>query len=258
MSEPGESVLVFEDDFDAPTLDESAWLPAYLPQWSSRAASQPRYRIEQGNLVLTIEPDQPPWCPEFNGSVRVSNLQTGVRAGALGSAEGQHRFSPHCRVREEQEPQRLFTPTYGVFELRARCRIGSSNVAAFWLIGFEESPAQSAEICVFELKGTNVREGSAVIGYGIHPFDDPTLSESFVEEEFAVDVTDYHVYSAQWAPGRVRFQIDGVPVRTIEQAPDYPMQLMLNLYDLADQPDASRPPAEFWIDYVRVWSPDHG
>jgi hypothetical protein len=102
MTKPWVGSVRFEDDFDSPTLEESLWLPAYLPHWSSREASRPRYRIESGNLVLMIEPDQQPWCPEFNGSIRLSNLQTGTFSGSLGSSIGQHRFSHECRVREEQ------------------------------------------------------------------------------------------------------------------------------------------------------------
>jgi beta-glucanase (GH16 family) len=124
-------------------------------------------------------------------------------------------------------------------------------VAAFWLIGFEETPEQSAEICVFELKGHNIGTHSSVIGYGLHPFGDPNLEDDFFEEEFPIDVADYHTYAAEWEPGHVHFLVDGVLVRSIDQAPDYPMQLMLNLYDLAGEPDHTAPPMEFWVDYVR-------
>ena len=31
--------MAFVDDFDGPSLDRAAWLPHYLPHWSSRAAS---------------------------------------------------------------------------------------------------------------------------------------------------------------------------------------------------------------------------
>jgi hypothetical protein len=61
-----------------------------------------------------------PWCPEFDGEVRVSSLQTGVFSGPRGSAIGQHRFSPDAVVREEQEERRLYTPLYGIVETRLR------------------------------------------------------------------------------------------------------------------------------------------
>ena len=47
--------------------------------------------LSGGCLRLLIEADQPAWCPEFDGRVRVSSLQTGVFAGPLGTMIGQHR-----------------------------------------------------------------------------------------------------------------------------------------------------------------------
>jgi hypothetical protein len=84
--------LEFEDTFDAGVLDETRWLPYYLPQWSSREASAARYATGGGTLRLCIEEDQPPWCPEFDGNIRVSSVQTGVFAGPVGSTNGQQHF----------------------------------------------------------------------------------------------------------------------------------------------------------------------
>src|SRR3712207_2055400 len=94
--------LEFEDTFDGEALDERRWVPYHLPQWSSRERSAARYEVGQGYLRLLIEADQRPWCPEFDGEVRVSSLQTGVFAGPVGSTVGQHRFAPEAVVREEQ------------------------------------------------------------------------------------------------------------------------------------------------------------
>ena len=247
------ATLAFADDFDDPILDLSRWIPAYLPQWSSRDRSQPRYRIQDGCLVLMIEPDQQPWCPEFNGPVRVSNLQTGVYSGSVGSSVGQHHFAPGLVVREAQPAIRTFTPHHGRIEVRARCLLGPSNVAALWLIGYEESPAESAELCVFELKGSAADESGAVVGYGIHPFADPSLTEDFHEARIDADISRFHVYSADWRADGVTFAVDGRQLGSVDQAPDYPMQLMLNIYDL--EPAGTHPPGpmEMWVDYIRVW-----
>ena len=68
--------LEFEDTFEGDSLDDRRWLPYYLPQWSSRAQAAARYRVGDGCLRLLIEADQQPWCPELDGDVRVSSLQT--------------------------------------------------------------------------------------------------------------------------------------------------------------------------------------
>ena len=138
-------VLDREDHFSGTDLDRSLWLPHHLPQWSSRTASAARYRLGDGLLRLVIEDDQPPWCPEFDGGTRVSSLQTGLLAGPVGSAVGQHRFSPRAVVREGQEAERLCTPHYGFFELRARFPADRSSMAALWMIGYEDEPDRSAE-----------------------------------------------------------------------------------------------------------------
>jgi hypothetical protein len=140
--------LEFEDDFDEGSLDERRWIPHYLPQWSSGELSAAAYEIADGCLRLLIEEDQQPWCPEFDGDVRVSSLQTGVFAGPMGSPIGQHRFSPRAVVREAQRSVRLYTPRYGLVEIRARATDDPLSMVALWMIGYEDEPERSAEICV--------------------------------------------------------------------------------------------------------------
>jgi hypothetical protein len=80
--------LVVEDDFAGDRLEPRLWFPHYLPQWSSREASAARYRLGDGVLRLLVEEDQPAWCPDLDGQLRVSSLQTGVRAGPSGAGRG--------------------------------------------------------------------------------------------------------------------------------------------------------------------------
>jgi Glycosyl hydrolases family 16 len=248
--------LQFEDDFDAPILNEKNWLPFYLPQWSSRKASAPNYKIENSNLVLQISEEQQPWCPEFNGVVKCSSVQTGVFAGPLGSKIGQHGvFNKNCVVREEQEAQHTFLPHFGLVEIKAKGINTASNVVSLWMIGYEDEPHRSAEICVFEIKGWNVSKDKAVIGYGIHQFADPELQEAFFEESFAIDVMDFHFYAAEWMPGKTIFYIDGKKIKELPQAPDYPLQLMLGIYEVPEgATDKSAYPKEFVIDWLKGYA----
>jgi beta-glucanase (GH16 family) len=55
----------------------------------------------------------------------------------------------------------------------------------------------------------------------------------------AIDVADFHVYAADWRPGRVDFLIDGEHVKTVHQAPDYPMQMMVAVFDFPDKAGSS-------------------
>jgi hypothetical protein len=264
IEKPG-YVLEFHDEFTGAELDSAKWLPFHLPQWSSRAQSAPSYELRDGALVLRISEDQAPWCPEFDGPNRCSSLQTGVFSGPLGSAVGQHRFSAACVVREEQEPRRTYTPQYGYFEIRARAVANPLNHVALWMIGYEDAPERSGEIAIMEIMGAGVTPRHSRIGYGVHPWGDPALVDAFYEDEIPLDAAGFHIYAAEWAPGRIDFFIDNKQIRTIHQSPSYPMQLMLGIYErpreeggAARRDPADRYPKEFAIDYVRVYQPVGG
>ena len=247
------SELEFEDRFDRDTLDPERWLPYYLPHWSSRERSAARFEITDGVMRLLIEVDQPPWCPELDGEVRVSSLQTGSFAGPLGSGIGQHRFNPEAVVREEQPDVRLYTPLYGRIELRARASDDPNAMVALWLIGYEDEPERSAEICACEIFGRDVGPDRAVVGVGVHPFGDPTIVDEFSRETLAIDARDWHVYAAEWTRQAVTFEVDGDVIKRVDQSPSYPMQLMLSLYDFPAAGDAQRTPYPkvFEVDAVR-------
>jgi Glycosyl hydrolases family 16 len=251
--------LAFEDTFDGDDLERGRWLPYHLPQWSSREQAAARYKVGGGVLRLVIEADQPPWCPEFDGRTRVSSLQTGVFAGPVGGTVGQHRFKPEVVVREAQDNVRLYVPTYGLFELRAKAVDDPRCMVALWMIGYEDTPEHSAEICICEIFGRNLTPDRAGVGMGLHPFGDPGIRDDFSVEELAIDARDFHVYAAEWTPEQVAFFVDHQLVKRVEQSPDYPMQLMLGIYEFpGDEPAAGpgRPaPKEFVVDYLRGYRP---
>ncbi|MEU2348613.1 glycoside hydrolase family 16 protein [Modestobacter sp. NPDC049651] len=243
-----------DDDFTSPELDRTLWLPHYLPQWSSRTASAARYRLADGALHLVVEPDQPPWCPEFDGAVRVSNLQTGVRSGPVGSTDGQHRFSDALVVREEQPEQWLHTPRYGLVEVRARMDLDATGMAALWLIGVEDVPEHSAEICVFEVFGRDVRPSSAVVGTGVHPFGNPRVRDDFARTELPVDVRAWHEYAVRWTPDEVVFAVDGQVAHVSDQSPDHRVQVMLDVYAFPAE-GAAPTRQQLVVDRFRSWRP---
>jgi hypothetical protein len=251
--------LEFEDTFDGDTLDQKRWLPYYLPQWSSREAAAARYQLGGGVLRLLIEDDQQPWCPEFDGQTRVSSLQTGVFAGPVGSTLGQSRFNPGLVVRQAQRNARLYTPQYGLFELRAKAIDDPRCMVALWMIGYEDKPDRSAEICICEIFGRNVTAGRVGVGMGLHPFGDASIRDEFSVEALAMDPREFHIYAAEWTPEHVAFFVDHRLVKTVDQSPGYPMQLMLGIYEFPDDGQATQPahryPKQFVVDYVRGYRP---
>jgi hypothetical protein len=205
-----------------------------------------------------IEADQQPWCPEFDGRTRVSSLQTGLFAGPVGSRLGQSRFKPDLVVRQVQRNVRLYTPQYGLFELRAKAIDDPRCMVALWMIGYEDEPDRSAEICICEIFGRNVSADHVGVGMGLHPFGDPKIRDEFSVEKIAMDPQLFHTYAAEWTPDHVAFFVDHRLVRTVEQSPGYPMQFMLGIYEFADQEPTGPPrpyPKQFVVDYFRGYRP---
>lgn len=254
--------LELEDRFEGPVLDRRLWIPYYLPHWSSRAGSAARYAVASGTLRLFIEHDQELWSPEFAGHLRVSSLQTGVFAGPVGSAIGQHRFREGIIVREAQRNVALYTPQYGLFELRARALGDPVNMVALWMIGYEDEPTHSAEICICEIFGRDVGPLQTRVGMGVHPFGDPAITDEFAAETVGIDARESHTYAAEWTPDNVAFYVDGRLVKVIRQSPAYPMQFMLSIYEFADHPRLpsapDRYPKTFVVERFRGYRPIGG
>jgi hypothetical protein len=173
--------------------------------------------------------------------VRVSAFQTGT-------LDGQHRFADALEVREPQQPRALHLPQYAQIEIRARATDDPDAMCALWLIGYEDAPEHSAEICVCEIFGRDVHDDHALVGVGVHPFGDPQITDDFEQVEVPIDAREFHVYAADWTETCVKFFVDDTLVKTVEQSPGYPMQLMLTLYAFGR---GGRHPKVFEIDYVK-------
>ena len=255
-------ILDFQDEFDGPAIDMQKWVPYYLPQWSSRQQAAPHYTFIDGNFILQITQAQPPWSPEFDGAIRASSIQTGLFAGPVGSRLGQCRFSDKLTVQEAQTNVRLYTPQYGYFETRVKGVASGGNHVSLWMIGYEEVPEHSGEICVFELLGNEAGATTSKVRYGVHPWSDPNLRDEFYIEEFPIDTTRFHIYAVEWTPTHIDFFLDNVKIKRINQSLHYPMQFMLSIFELPfsgawNGPyDSHAPyPKQFVVDYLRSYQP---
>ncbi len=229
--------------FEGGRLDLDVWTAAYLPAWSSRQESAATFAVDDEGLHLTIPAEQGLWCPDLHdGALRVSAVQSGNWSGPVGSTRGQQPFRDGLVVREEQPTRWGFTPHYGYVEVECRARISPRSMFSAWMVGLEDEPDRCGEICIIEVFGDSVNlhtvtqaEPVAALGSGIHRFRDPNLWEEFQAKPHPIDVAGDHRYAVDWRPGRVDFFVDDVMINTVEQAPDYPMQLILGVFDFPDR-----------------------
>lgn len=223
-----------EDRFDGDELDRSLWVPWYLPHWSSRAAAQATYEVRDGELRLSIPPGQRLWAEGIHETpLRVSGVQSANYSGPVGSTIGGQPFLPGQTVREEQEQFWGYTPLYGHVEIRMRAVLSPRSMAAFWLSGIEDRPERSGEICVVEVFGTAPQD----IGMGLHRFRDPVLTEEWGTVTLPIDVAEFHTYAVDWRPDLLLFSVDGTIVKRVNQAPEYPVQLEIAIFDFPEKAD---------------------
>ncbi len=229
---------VLEERFDGSTLDQEVWLPHYLPAWSSRDQTRASYRVGDG-LRLDVPANHPLWCPgDHVPPLRVSGIQTGSWSGPRGSTRGQQRFREGQVVREEQPRFEGWLMSSGRVGIRARMTLSARSMAALWMSGFEDDPAQEqcGEICVVEIFGRSVQAGppSAEVGVGIKPFRDPHLVEDFEAPRLTIDVTQPHDFAVRWDAREAVFTVDDEVVRTCSRPPTYPLQLMVAVFDFPE------------------------
>jgi beta-glucanase (GH16 family) len=212
-----------------------------------------------------------------------------ITARRQSSSDGCDYTSARIRTRTDGGVS-LFSRRYGRFECRARMTAGQGLWPAFWMLPCESHYggwAASGEIDVMEVVGKNPREvlGSIHFG-GVYPArDHRTVIHPFPADDSA---EHFHIYAVEWDPGVIRWFVDeicyaeqrfwwssgrrdstgGLSPRSEQDlnpwpAPfDQPFHLLLNLAiggGLPGPPDeTTRFPAEFVIDYVRVYERTEG
>jgi hypothetical protein len=245
---------VLDERFAGDDLDRRVWVPSYLPHWSSRADAAATYAVRDGELHLTIPPEQTLWCADLHDEpLRVSCIQSASWSGPVGSSRGPMAFKPGLLVREEQPAFWGYTPLYGRLEVRMRGIVGPRSMIAFWMSGIEDTAERSGEICVAEIFGDAIRDDVAAVGIGIKPYADPGLPKAFAAEPIELDVAAFHTYAVDWRPGSLEFAIDGEPVRRLNHAPDYPQMLFIGVFEFASRraSTADPPVPELVVSHVR-------
>ncbi|MEM8782467.1 MAG: glycoside hydrolase family 16 protein [Planctomycetota bacterium] len=232
--------LVFNDEFDGPSVDTSKWL--VLNRQDSFNNEKQYYREEQvsidnGHLVLT--------------AVNQPLANKAYRSGLVDS----HQQWSHGR-----------------FEASIDLPTSQGMWPAFWLLpDTAEVPWPSGgEIDILENRGSQPGLVSSAYHWGPDFFGRQFLFEEYTAtqpngqpENFH---DSFHTYAVEWEPNELRFEVDGNVYHTItsDQAElfDTPKSIILNLAvggDFGGDPNnATVWPQEMRVDYVRVWQRPDG
>jgi hypothetical protein len=243
------------DDFSGELRGEW-WVPHYLPHWTTPERSAARFATSPDGLRLRIEHDQLDWRPE-DAPLRVSNLQTGTYSGPVGTTRGTHRHrSDGLAVRTVTPARLLFAPSAGRVDLTVSASRDPGCMLAAWLVGTEHRSADEAgEICIFELDAHAIGDTSTA-RVGIKAHADERLVTDMAEVPLAVDASRPHTWTVVWGRGETTIGCQGRVVRCMPQAPDYPLFLMIDLFEVSAPGGAY--PKTATLHGIRAWDQSDG
>ena len=241
-----------EDDLTGPLLRGDLWIDHYLPHWTTSERSAARYDLDAEGLRLRIDADQLDWRPE-DAPMRVSNLQTGLSAGPLGSTRGTHRHREDgLVVRTPASTSLLWAPSAGRVEVTVSASADPDCMLAVWLVGAEHrEPQHSGEVCLFEIDADSVGSARPVARCGLKAHHDPRLRTDMTEVVLPVDPGGPHTWTVVWGGGATTIACEGVVLRRLDQAPDYPLVLMVDLFEIGEP--RGRYPKTARVHGVRGW-----
>lgn len=222
--------LVWSDEFNGTTLDESKW--AHPPAWNRQGGSfwsDENYEMTgDGKLKLTVT--------ERNDSVFCGALRT----------------------------RNLFDKKYGYFEVRCKVPQMHGGWGAFWLMPYQNKPGNAGndgtEIDVFEsINGWNGQVNHAIHWDG-YAAEHQKESYRFSRPDLYDD--NYHVFGMMWTPEEYIFYIDNQETwrTSAGGVSDVNQYLKLTLEVSGDTwagnwDNQVEKPIDWLIDYVRVY--DH-
>lgn len=249
--------LVWSDEFDGNTLDETKWTQHYPMMRRGGYWDESQAWVENNNLII-----------------RTEYLEDG-RSGA----------GWYSQLVDTQEKYEF---TYGYVECSCICPPASGIWAAFWLLGdgmFEPptgSAANGCEIDLFEsgnygkanyLKHDMVNQATGYDGYGEN--GKGVIIGRYKGENI---YSEYNTYGLEWNEEEIIFYINGVETDRLsgKWVPQSPMYMLLSVEvagtdgtpntGLAGEEieflkdsksvwdnDPSAMPADFKVDYVRVY-----
>jgi len=240
--------LLCNDEFDGKALDESIWnYEPHEPGWTNNELQE--YTTSENNVFLKA------------GKLIIKAIKTTDSKGNAYYTSG----------KITSKDKKIFT--YGKVVARAKVPEGKGLWPAIWMMPQDESFygqwPKCGEIDIMEVLGNQTDTAYGTIHYG-EPHAQQQGTYKLDKGTFA---SDYHDYSVEWEPGKMRFYIDGNLYETVNDwftavqgedekpypAPfNQPFFVQLNLAvggTWPGNPDETTnfDNAEFEVDYVRVY-----
>jgi beta-glucanase (GH16 family) len=224
---------VWGDEFDGRRIDRSRWTIANTlgkPQYAGELNSYDWSEVDVagGSLILRSRPRPQPRL-------------AGTTAYISGRVSTQGKFAF----------------LYGRVEIRAKLPGTPGVWPAIWMLPADGS--WPPEVDVIELLGGEPRRVYMTNHYG--PRSQPRSDQgSYLGPNFTAG---YHVFTLEWAPGVMRWLVDGVERKVVTaNVPDRAMYLIFNTAVGGDWPGPPNSktvfPQAFLVDYVRVYQHRRG
>jgi beta-glucanase (GH16 family) len=220
------------DEFEGNQLDVKKWTVG-MYWWKGRQPalfSDKNVTVSDGKLHLTMRKEKLP---------------------AEAAKRGYHDYTSaalHSKARS----------SYGYYEVMAR-PMNSAGSSSFWFQQ-DETPGWATEIDVFEIGG-KAKGFENKLNITLHCSRTPTwrghwqVGAAWIAPWRLAD--DYHVYGFDWTKEELRFYVDGVLVRSVENTRWHqPLYLIFDSETMPNwfgMPEDKDLPSTFSIEYVRAW-----
>jgi beta-glucanase (GH16 family) len=246
----GGPTLLFSDEFNGSSIDTNKWTTGYW--WDDGGCTN------AGNNELE-------WYQPGNILVSNGTLKLQARKQTITGSDGKtYNYTSGMitsgRATWQDPAPDKFAFKYGYAEMRARVPKGKGLWPAFWLLSRDQD--WPPEIDVMEIIGdqTNIQNMT------VHFLNAQGVYGSHGGEWAGPDFSaDWHTYAMDWQPNAIIWYVDGVERWRCTDKSHIPTETMYLLANLAvggdwpGSPDASTVfPANFEIDYIRVWSAPPG
>lgn len=216
--------LVFADEFETKTLNQSLWATQY--RWGRINRPEKQYYAAD---AFSVKGD----VLHIQSEKRVSQGMP-YTSGLISSHDGFHM-------------------QYGYVEMRAKIPAGRGLWPAFWMLAHDKE--SDAEIDIMEILGDSPSETYMTVHYGSPTTRHGNLQGTYQGADFS---SAFHTFGIEWTAERIIWFVDGIErYRTTQHVPQEPMYLIANLAvggTWPGSPDSSTIfPAQMEIDYIRAY-----